>query len=810
MAADSQGNVYVADSGNRRIQKFDSSGTFLTKWGSYGSGDGQFIDPWGVAVDTQGIYVTDTGNHRIQKFSVPPIYSTTTYSYDVLGNLTQVVDNDNNTTSITYDRFSRKTAMTDPDMGSWSYAYDDNGNLISQTDAKSNTITFSYDELNRLTGKTYPQGSGMTDVTYTFDSTSGGNYGKGRRTGMTDATGSTAYKYDTRGRLIEEKRTINSVNYTTQFAYDAADRMTTVTYPGGETATQGYNGRGLPYSLSSSVSSTIVSSAIYNQLGAVTEINQGNGNRMTFGYWGVGGTYDTTGGYYGRPWEIKTIKDPGGTPTTLQDVQHTWDASGNLTQRYDVVGSTTENFGYDFLDRLTSVSGAYSKTYAYDDIGNITSMGGNSYTYGTKPHAVTQVGTTTYSYDSNGNMTARGNQTIAWDVENRPTSVTQGESTLGTFVYDGDGKRVKKTEGGEDILYINRYYEKNLTTSTVTLYYHLGDRLVALKKGSDLRYVSRDQLTGTALTTDTSGNSVGTIKYYPYGSTWSSTGTIDTEKKFTGQRLDSGTGLYYYGARFYDPEVGRFISPDTFMLSPSNPQGLNRYAYAFNNPLRYNDPTGNWPPFLDKLVSQAKDAKGPGVTAVKAGLQVAVSKTVEIYQTAKELPGQVREAAMHAVGIERVEYYTDTRSIKHPVPVYHVRYEGIVATLLGSDRSGISLYPIGAFVKESALLYDPNLPAHESKHYSEQRTWGILWYAGYVIEVAARDIYYWDTFWGYYTSSFEQRAREYAGQQSLSPPASWWQEPLSNFTRSVWSYLGRYADYYYDYNYYDYYWYYWY
>jgi RHS repeat-associated protein len=59
-------------------------------------------------------------------------------------------------------------------------------------------------------------------------------------------------------------------------------------------------------------------------------------------------------------------------------------------------------------------------------------------------------------------------------------------------------------------------------------------------------------------------------------------GDVPTDKKFTGQRLD-GTGLYYYGARYYDPIIGRFISADTMVQSPANPQSLNRYSYCLNN-----------------------------------------------------------------------------------------------------------------------------------------------------------------------------------------------------------------------------------
>ncbi len=175
------------------------------------------------------------------------------------------------------------------------------------------------------------------------------------------------------------------------------------------------------------------------------------------------------------------------------------------------------------------------------------------------------MGGTNYTYDNNGNMTARGAQSLTWDVENRPTAIAGS-----TFVYDGDGKRVKKTEGGQTTVYVNRFYEKVIGGDS-TLYYYLGERLVALKKGTNLRYVSQDHLTGTSVMSDNTGTLVGTIKYAPFGSTRASSGTIDTDKKFTGQRLDA-TGLYYYGARYYDPEIGRFISADTVGPNLFNPQ----------------------------------------------------------------------------------------------------------------------------------------------------------------------------------------------------------------------------------------------
>jgi RHS repeat-associated protein len=116
--------------------------------------------------------------------------------------------------------------------------------------------------------------------------------------------------------------------------------------------------------------------------------------------------------------------------------------------------------------------------------------------------------------------------------------------------------------------------------------------LVAVKKGAELSYVLQDHLGSTAGTVNGSGAVVSTVKYFPYGSTMASTGTLPTDKKFTGQRQDN-TGLYYYGARYYDPEIGRFINADTIVPNPADPQSLNRYSYCLNNPLRYIDPTGH-------------------------------------------------------------------------------------------------------------------------------------------------------------------------------------------------------------------------
>jgi RHS repeat-associated protein len=105
----------------------------------------------------------------------------------------------------------------------------------------------------------------------------------------------------------------------------------------------------------------------------------------------------------------------------------------------------------------------------------------------------------------------------------------------------------------------------------------------------------RCHLGSTSLTLDANGGKAGELKYYPYGETRSAWGGTPTDRRFTGQRQeDSSLGsLYDFNARFYSPYLNRWLSPDTIVPDPSNPQSLNRYSYVRNNPLRYTDPTGH-------------------------------------------------------------------------------------------------------------------------------------------------------------------------------------------------------------------------
>ncbi|MBC7250366.1 MAG: hypothetical protein H5T62_08770 [Anaerolineae bacterium] len=116
-----------------------------------------------------------------------------------------------------------------------------------------------------------------------------------------------------------------------------------------------------------------------------------------------------------------------------------------------------------------------------------------------------------------------------------------------------------------------------------------------MRQGDVVYYIHADHLGSVSVVSDGSGALLAAQRYYPYGE--SRTGelaSLPTDFGFTGQRNEGTIGLYDYRARFYDPVLGRFVSADTVVPNPGNPQDLNRYAYVRNNPLRYTDPSGYW------------------------------------------------------------------------------------------------------------------------------------------------------------------------------------------------------------------------
>jgi RHS repeat-associated protein len=219
-----------------------------------------------------------------------------------------------------------------------------------------------------------------------------------------------------------------------------------------------------------------------------------------------------------------------------------------------------------------------------------------NYTYSSRPHAVTATSDgMIYSYDANGNMISDGTRTITYDYDNRPISIIQG-AAITRFLYDGSGNRVKKTGANGTTVYVGKLLECNPSSGTCVKYIFAGGTRIAQKvvgSTNSTVYYHQDHLGSTRAVTDANGNLIENIFYYPFGAAQADSGGTSMRHKYTSQEFDAETGLYYYNARYYNPSLGRFISADTVIPNPANPQALNRYSYVVNNPLRYIDPSGH-------------------------------------------------------------------------------------------------------------------------------------------------------------------------------------------------------------------------
>jgi RHS repeat-associated protein len=306
-----------------------------------------------------------------------------------------------------------------------------------------------------------------------------------------------------------------------------------------------------------------------------------------------------------------TQKLNGGTPTeTYQNLHYQqFDGKGNLITLIDNLNSITHSHTYDALDRLLTAQGTgtnpYSQSYQYDRIGNIiykSDIGNYSYTYFNKPHAVRTAGNISLQYDSNGNMTGRTNGTtnlnITYNYDNKPELIQKNGADYVRFTYDGNGERVKKYNysTGQSVIYFGELYEVRAGLGTIHIF--AGDKRVAsVLSDGRTQFYHTNHLGSASVITDQNGDKKERMEYFPFGTYRES---IDYDPNFpdvfytfTGQEDDDELGLYNYGARLYDPLLGRFISADTIVPYPDAPKSLNRYTYCNNNPLIYVDPSGH-------------------------------------------------------------------------------------------------------------------------------------------------------------------------------------------------------------------------
>lgn len=307
----------------------------------------------------------------------------------------------------------------------------------------------------------------------------------------------------------------------------------------------------------------------------------------------------------------------------IRDLRYTFDDRANVTSKKGLIFGDNQSYVYDEYERIKNWQykrGAISKSrsYQYDIHGNMTfksDIGALTYTGNQLVSRAGQGGGSPYAYDQNGNLLSGDLRQYAWTSFNKVKSIQQ--PTVGSLstLYDANEKRVKQTLNGRKTYYVSPSYEMtteyvngvytrkmrhNIIVNGETVAVHEKALADGQKQVDKTAYIHRDGLGSSDLVTDNQGNVEFQQVYSPFGE------RIDLEEAtraqfkaddlrgFTGHEEVRGFGLINMNARFYDPKIGRFISPDVFVPDADNTQSYNRYSYVLNNPIKYSDPSGHF------------------------------------------------------------------------------------------------------------------------------------------------------------------------------------------------------------------------
>ncbi|MFL6207437.1 MAG: RHS repeat domain-containing protein [Pyrinomonadaceae bacterium] len=572
----------------------------------------------------------------------------TTYEYDVQDNLHTVTQGTQTPRTFNYDSLKRLKSASNPESGTTNYEYDDAGNLRKKTDARHVQTECKYDKLNRLISRTYfvtgptpPNYFDTPPVNYYYDGTGMPvgipvpDYPLGRLTAVKSSVSETIYTgFDQMGRVkahrqVVDPQTNQPQTYLLEYGYDAMGNMTSEKYPSGRVVNTEYDSAGRIAGVRkqdgnyyAGAGPTDENRIMYAAHGAIKSLRLGNGLWETV-------AYDDN---RLQPTSIKLGTEQDSADRLQLSYDYGANNNGNLRTQTITVPTVngvsgftaTQTYGYDFVNRLKTMSeaGGFSQTYDYDPYGNRALTGGWVPDQSLTPQQLSVYNQDnnrlrSREYDDAGNVTRDGlNQghTFQYDGENRMVGFDGGASpvTLGVgYSYDGDGRRVKKVTAG----------------STTVFVYSAGGQLVAeyssnappLPGGTS--YFTTDNLGSPRAITNASGAVTSRHDYFPFGEEIpaGADGRRNTSQKyviagnvrqkFTGYERETETGLDYAQARYYASVQGRFTSADPLASSakPTHPQTWNRYAYGLNNPLRFTDPNGM--SFLDGFYQFVDDVK---------------------------------------------------------------------------------------------------------------------------------------------------------------------------------------------------------
>jgi RHS repeat-associated protein len=557
----------------------------------------------------------------------------TSYTYDVLGNLTQVSQG-TQTRTFTYGSLSRLSSASNPEAVNTSgvqvpttYQYDPNGNLKLKTDARGVTTTYTYDALNRVTFRDYSDTT--PDVTYTYDTLTNN---KGRLVSVSSSVSAYNYTgYDALGRVTGSSQVTDGVTYSMpDYKYDLAGNLTSQQYPSGRIVATTYDNAGRLSQVSGQKTGesnkTYISSPTYSAHGAMTEVKVGLhlwehtifNARLQPALIGLGTVQNVQNApdfnRFRVDYAYNTPNQVDNNGNVLQQTISVPDSSGTN------LATLSQYYQYDELNRLkvaVELNGStqnWKQSFIYDRYGNRTFNTGTGETSSNVVGSLLTIDPANNRitanqgyilYDNAGNLTSDfTGHTFGYDAENKQVSYDGGSTSNGTdYKYDGDGRRIKKING--------------TTQATTVFVYNAMGQMVAEyantapdpSSNGGTSYLTSDSLGTPRVITDASGAVTARHDYLPFGEeiAYNLGGRSDTQKyayglslpenirqKFTQYERDIETGLDYAEARYYSSGQGRFTSVDPLMASGRGvtPQSWNRYTYVLNNPLKLTDPTG--------------------------------------------------------------------------------------------------------------------------------------------------------------------------------------------------------------------------
>lgn len=541
------------------------------------------------------------------------------YQYDPLLQTLQVQGPQGDVTNFRYDSLGRVLESTSTDTGKKSFRYTPQGRLDRAELADGAMLRYTYDVMGRvLQQQTHQAGQPEQNITYTYDAPTSTN-ARGQLTQI-DVQGTTQTRaYNRQGQVSSESLAIDDQHFTETYQYAPDGQRTLLTYPDGATLSTSYDNVGNPATLqfrehAGAPATTIAEYLAFTAQNKVRSLNSGNGLATRFEYF----TYQQSMA------RLKHMEVQASDADRRLGISYAWNYVGQLLSRREVKGTRPEQttaYAYDAMGWLKRANGPQGDLhFAYDNAGNITQKDGVNYTY--KPASNQIEGANNglqASHDSAGNVTALKWPGADWGYIYSPlgqlASVTLDGQLRSQFRYDANGNRLeRKDASGDTSVYVSADFDIT-TQNGVTLYtrYINSDQgriaasTVSAAAGAQplssapaqspsasglpqpgALFFHSDNIASTVLVSDAQGKEASALTYLPYGAIdqANSQGQDHYRPKFSSKELDQPTGLYYFGARYQNPVIGRFLQPD-----PKN-QFTSPYSYAGNDPLTQVDPNG--------------------------------------------------------------------------------------------------------------------------------------------------------------------------------------------------------------------------